>query len=361
MAVVTYKCPNCGGGLIFDPQAQDFGCEYCGSHFTEEELDRLAPAREQEDRQPAPEPEAAGAPGPGEASAQEHYAVVYRCPSCGAEVVTDETTAATFCYYCHNPVVLEGRLQGEYAPDKVIPFAVERERAVSDFLEWAGKKWFVPRAFFSKQQIEKISGVYFPYWTADFDIHGVLEGTGTQVRTWRAGNTEYTETRHYRVAREGRLVFEEIVRNALQKANRKLVEGILPFNGSAAKDFQMGYLSGFQAEKRDVDKEQVEQEVAGEAREYSETLLRESAPGYAAVVPSRLDADVVKADWHYILLPVWVLTYKGRGGKIYYYAMNGQTGKVCGELPVDGKRLAALFAAVALPLFAILSLGGWLL
>lgn len=89
--------------------------------------------------------------------------MLYTCPSCGAEIVTDETTAATFCYYCHNPVILSGRLSGEFHPDYVIPFAMEKKRAVEIFEQWMKKKRFVPKAFYSEDQIEKISGVYFPY------------------------------------------------------------------------------------------------------------------------------------------------------------------------------------------------------
>ena len=41
MAAITYKCPNCDGGLVFDPASQKYHCEYCLSDFTQEELERL--------------------------------------------------------------------------------------------------------------------------------------------------------------------------------------------------------------------------------------------------------------------------------------------------------------------------------
>ena len=103
MAVITYKCPNCDGGLIFDPESQKFHCEYCLSYFSEEELRNNAPASENEAKASEQAQEAQ--------VTQEapNTSVIYTCPSCGAEVVTDETTAATFCFYCLNPVVLSGR------------------------------------------------------------------------------------------------------------------------------------------------------------------------------------------------------------------------------------------------------------
>ena len=122
MAVVTYKCPNCGGGLKFDPASQKFACEYCLSKFEEEALRDKFPLEKA-----AEEVDSAT-----KAKAEAEEAVVYNCPSCGAQIVTCETTAATFCFYCHNPVVLAGRLEGKYLPEKIIPFAVPKEKVTQD-------------------------------------------------------------------------------------------------------------------------------------------------------------------------------------------------------------------------------------
>lgn len=141
MATVTYKCPNCGGGLLFDPETQKFHCEYCQSYFLKEQLEKAGEKEPEETQKETPEQQ----------KQEEFQTVVYTCPSCGAEILTEETTAATFCYYCHNPVVLSGRLQGAFKPDAVLPFAVKREEAVERFRQWIGKKKFVPRGFFAEE------------------------------------------------------------------------------------------------------------------------------------------------------------------------------------------------------------------
>lgn len=162
MAAITYKCPNCDGGLVFDPASQKYHCEYCLSDFTQEELERLSPEpnRREANHQESELQEPNGRE-PGGAEAQP---VLYTCPSCGAQIVTDETTAATFCYYCHNPVVLAGRLEGQFRPDYVIPFQIDRQKAEEIFSQWIGRKKYVLEAFYNKKQIESMSGVYFPYW-----------------------------------------------------------------------------------------------------------------------------------------------------------------------------------------------------
>ena len=107
--------------------------------------------------------------------------------------MTDATTAATFCYYCHNPVVLSGKLSGEFLPDYVIPFAMDKKQATGIFLDWIKKKKYIPDDFFSKSQIEKFSGVYFPYLMYSCKVDGKIQAEGEKQRTGVAGNIRYTE------------------------------------------------------------------------------------------------------------------------------------------------------------------------
>ena len=350
MAVITYKCPNCDGGLEFDPGTQTFRCAWCGSAFTKEELDR---------QQPAAQSETAADAAPDEAG--KGQPLLYSCPSCGAQIVTDETTAATFCYYCHNPVVLAGRLEGAFRPDKVLPFVIQREEAVERFLAWVKKKKFVPEDFFSEQQIQRLTGVYYPYWMVDSDRYAEAEGTGTKVRTWTTGDTRYTETRYFQVVRGGRAVFRDLAKSALKKADRDLAELVQPFDSSKMQDFSMGYLSGFQAEKRDMERSDFQEDVDRELDRYTTDLLRRNAGEYATLSLSAPRYGEGGQHWYYALLPVWTLTYQGNNGKTYYYLMNGQTGEVWGMLPVSWKKLAALFLSVAGALFALLCAGGYYL
>lgn len=349
MDVVVYKCPNCDAGLAFDPKSQKFRCEYCGSYFSQQELEK---------------PDASGAAKevtPKESREDDTHTVVYSCPTCGAEIATDETTAATFCYYCHNPVVLSSRLDGKLKPDKVIPFTIDREQAVNALLGWVGKKWFVPKDFFSKSQIEKTVGVYFPFWMINGQMQAMLTAKATKIKTWVLGNTRYTETSYYDIKRGGDAAFKEIAKNALKKENSRLINGVHPYDCSAAKDFSSTYLTGFQAEKRNIEKSDYEAEVRREIGDYTKSLLSDSISGYDGVSPGSFDVGKTDLQYSYTLLPTWVLTYKGDDGKIYYYTMNGQTGKTSGVLPVSLKKLILFFAGVSSALFLILLTGSYLL
>jgi len=336
MSVYTYKCPNCGGGLNFDPKTQYFICEFCGSEFTKEEMETNKPEE-------------------AKIQSNQEETLLYSCPSCGAEVITDETTAATECFFCHSSVVLSDRLTGKFSPDEVIPFTVQKERAIEGLMEWIKKKRFVPKAFTCERQLEKITGVYFPIWYVDCEVEGAVDARGTKVRVWQDSNFRYTETRFFKVSRNGEVGIKQIPKEALTKVESELYKSVLPFDESKAVPFTSAYLSGFQAEKRNVEKETLIKIVDDEAKHYAKQLLDETISGYATITNSNYQMNLKNMDWKYTLLPVWVMTYKDTK-KTYYYVMNGQTGKINGKLPVDKKKLGWTSAGISTVVFIILML-----
>lgn len=343
-STVTYKCLGCGAGLLFDAARQTFACEFCLSEFTEEELMAANVREETEDY-----------------SSQIDE---YICSSCGAEVIADKNTAATFCYYCHNPVVLKGQVSGDFRPAKIIPFKLSREDAREEFLRYAKKKKFVPRDYFTADHFDKISGVYYPFWVVDADTDSCMDAKGKIIRTWRSGDYRYTETSTYAVARRGSIHFEDISSSAISTEDRAMLEGILPYPKEEYKDFLMPYLQGFLAKKRDMAREALYNDVKGKMNRYATEVLRGTVRGYDRLTVEKTDVSVLKSHWEYSLLPVWVLTYIKKGktkdkDKTYIYAMNGNTGKVYGEFPVSIPKLLLMAGGIFLGVFALISLIGF--
>lgn len=349
MAAITYKCPNCGAGLRFEPELQKYKCDFCGSSFTQKQLQTLAPDEASDQTVPKDEADPAGAG----AACGEGEAVVYTCPSCGASVVTDSTTAATFCYYCHSPVVLQGRLSGTYLPDRVIPFKYDRKKAQEIFLDYVKHKHFVPGAFFSKDQIEKLSGVYYPFWVFEGTIEGRLSGRADKIRTYISGDMEFTETSIYQVERGGRIGIQNLSRNALSESDKNLIDSVMPFRLKEAQPFSMGYLQGFVAQRRDIEQDQIAGEMQTRAKKYADMALRETLSEYTTVTAADSDLRVEDEHYSYMLLPVWLLTYRALDGKKYFFAMNGQTGEIHGKLPVASGKLAMAAGGVGGIVFAL--------
>ncbi len=344
--LIVYTCPNCGGDMTFDPNKGDYQCVFCRSRFTQKQMDEVTQAQKEKEKAENPSKEE---------QKDESGAVVYNCPSCGAQIVTEESTAATFCYYCHNPVILSGRLEGKYTPDYVVPFAIDRKRALGIFSDWIAKKKFVPKSFYNQDQIDKFSGVYFPYLVYNCKVSGHIDAEGKRVERSRMGDMENITTGIYRVRREGEMPVQNVSKNALKKANRVLVEGVQPFDMKDMKDFNMGYLSGFLAEKRDIEPSELQAGVEDEVKEYARYQLQNSVAGYEDLQITNDALKISDEEWKYALMPVWTVTYKDpRTDKIYYFSMNGQNGKVLGELPVDEGLLRGYFLKIFIPLFVIL-------
>ena len=344
-STLTYKCPNCDAGLIFDAAKQVFACEFCLSEFSEADLDATATAERARQRE-------------ADDIAFSEELREYHCPSCGAEVVMDKSTVADFCYFCHNPVVLHDRVSGVMRPSKIIPFKYDKATAKEAFLRYAKKKWFVPSDSFSPEHSDKITGIYYPFWVTDADTHAMLDTVAHRVRTWRMGDYRYTETSHFAVRRSGNIHFEDITTSAISPEDKEMLEGILPYPTDEHIDFDMPYLQGFTAKKRDIDRDSLSAEVRMKMDGFAYSLLRDTVDGYTTVDRASPDQTVLDSHWEYTLMPIWVLNYN-RKGKKYTYAMNGSTGKLYGELPVSPLKLGILGTVVAALAGVLTFLIGW--
>ena len=332
--------------MIFDAEKGRFACEFCLSDFAKDELDEAGSAEQA--RQRAEQDEAF--------RAQMH---AYECPSCGAEVMADGETVADFCYYCHNPVVLSDQLSGVFRPDKVIPFKFGKQQAIEKFLKYAKSHRFVPRDYFCAEQVEKITGVYYPFWVTDADSSASMRAEGTRIRTWIVGNVKYTETTRMEFERAGEIHFEDIVTSALSTEDKEMLEGVLPYPSESLEEFSAPYLTGFVAKKRDVERDSLSEEVRERMQGYADRLLRGTINGEVSQTKPKL--DIHQSHWEYALMPVWVLTYRDKEGQIYKYAMNGYAGKVYGELPISKLKLFGTFAAIMAAVAAVVFAVGWVL
>ncbi|MBD5159371.1 MAG: hypothetical protein HDT23_03920 [Ruminococcus sp.] len=348
MESTEYKCPNCNAGLAFMPDIQKFGCEYCGSEFTLEEMQEINAEN------PVTSPTESEIH---ELHEFEEHTNLYHCASCGANIMADDEQTALFCYYCHNPIILAGKLTGKYKPDKVIGFRYTRENAVNNFRDWISKKWFVPEDFKSQEQIEKITGLYVPFWIADCKIKADLSAVGKNIRTWSDGEYQYTETKEYSIVRQADISAEGIPADGASKIEDALMEAIEPFDYKDLKDFSMSYFSGFFADKFDVDKPEVFPRIRERASQAGRKIVHDSIGGYTSVSVHSESYNIMNTKWQYVMLPVWFMTYK-YNDKIYEFALNGQTGKLAGTPPLDKSKLKLFCSAVGMIVAVIAFLFG---
>lgn len=342
MDVQEFKCPRCGGKLEFDAATQQMLCPYCGSSFDPKAI-------------PNPDEPASAWDGAGQDwSADEAQALkTYLCDSCGGEILTEATTAATTCPYCGNPVVMTDRVGGTLRPDYVIPFKVTEAEAKAAMRDFARKKRFCPRHFKQENKLKEIRGVYVPFWLFDADVSASAQYDATKVRHWTEGEYNCTETSYFEVFRAGDMQFAHIPVDASKKMPDDLMDSLEPFAFQEAVAFQTSYLSGFLADKYDVSLQESAPRADVRTRTSAKQALDATVSGYNTVSVKDSEIRITPGRSKYALYPVWLLNTQFHGQN-YRFAMNGQSGKFVGNLPISKAKLAALFGAVAVGVSSVI-------
>ncbi|MDO4733120.1 MAG: hypothetical protein Q4B50_06365 [Bacillota bacterium] len=356
--VTNYQCPACTGPLQFDPESGKLACEYCGSSFPVAEIEALyaekdAKAAENMAQAEAKREQAAASAGEGwdvsglnNSWGEEGEGMrAYNCPSCGAELICEETTAATSCPYCGNPSVVPGQFGGTLKPDYVIPFKLKKENAIATLKKHYEGRPLLPRAFKEANHLEEIKGVYVPFWLFDGEAEGDALFEATRVRSYRSGGYEITETSFYDIYRSGSLAFEKIPVDGSQKMPDDYMDSIEPYNYEDLTTFSTAYLPGYLADKYDVDAIQCSSRADQRAENTVLSSLRDTVSGYSSVYEKNHNISLRRGKVVYALLPVWLLNTKWNGEN-FLFAMNGQTGKMVGNLPVDKKKKWRIFGLV---------------
>lgn len=339
---LEYECPCCGAHLHFSSEIQSLKCEYCDNEFEASTIQVYNEAKNETDQESVSwDPASQETWDPEEAAS----ICSFRCSSCGGEIMTDQNTAATFCLYCGNPTVVPSRLSNALKPDGVIPFQKNKEDARAAFLALCKGKPLLPKFFTEAQQIEKITGLYVPFWL--YDCNADFSGTykATRIHRWSDSNYNYTKTEHFLLRRAADADFNGIPMDGSSKMEDTFMESIEPYDYSQLTDFDMSYLSGYYADKYDVPAENGEDRIRQRVDQSIQNELQSSMLGYATVIPTSRNTKIQHSKARYVLLPVWILNTQHKG-KTYTFAMNGQTGKMTGSFPICPKRRAIWFSGI---------------
>ncbi|WP_062352690.1 TFIIB-type zinc ribbon-containing protein [Bacillus kwashiorkori] len=336
--VIHYKCPDCGADMAFDSESGTLLCSSCGRQDKIEDFseDHIS------------------------AQFSEDEAKEYHCNNCGATLITDADTTATTCSFCGAGVVLSDRLSGVLAPTKVIPFTVSREEAVQAFKKWCKNGRLTPKDFMTADRIKSITGMYVPFWFYDLNSKVEISGIGTKVRKYTRGDYIYTETKYYDVYRNINLDYVKVPVDASEKMNDELMDKIEPYNYDQLNNFKTAYLAGYIAEKYNYDSNQLLPRAKAKIDRYIESFIKGTVSEYVTVNYKQKDIRTNQRRSYYVLLPVWMVSYDFKRSE-YIFAMNGQTGKVVGKVPISYGKVAAWFGGIAGTTFLTLKIVSLLL
>ena len=349
--VTNYKCPKCGGPLHFDSAEQKLKCDYCDSVFEVAEIEEMyadanLAAIEANDVYAAPdylewtEDEA-------------QHMRAYTCPSCSAELICDDNTAATRCPYCGNPTIVPSQFSGALKPDYVIPFKLDKNAAVKKLSSFYDGKPFLPAAFKSDNHIQEIQGIYVPFWLYDGTASADMTYHGTRTHIARTSREQITTTEHYRIRRKGYVRFKHVPADASSKMPDAFMDSLEPFSYTDMVPFQISYMPGYLADKYDVSAEDDAKRVDVRMKNSAGSAIDSTVMGYDSIAPEQRFVGLKHDQIHYAFFPIWMLTTQWNG-KNYMFAMNGQTGKMIGDdLPVDNRKFLLYFIGISLALIAV--------
>ena len=305
------KCPSCGGKLVFDPVGQVLKCGFCGNTYTPEKLELLNLLPEIDK---------------GAAGEKEDDKCAIVCDNCGAELITDKNTSATCCSFCGSPAIITRRLTKQFRPDYLIPFKITKDEAKEKFVEFAKGKKYVPRDYFNKSNLNNIQGIYVPFWIMSSRCKVSARGDGFKQRA--VYKDKYTLMSDFDV-KYNNVPFD----GSLEIADG-LMEAIEPFDISQRVEFNSSYLQGFYAQKFNLTSDNLCDRILLRMQEYGRETAAMSFSGYDSIKFGACGVKPYDLEHAYALYPVWFLNYR-YDDKNYMIAVNGQTGKTDGYLPVD--------------------------
>ncbi len=348
-----YKCPCCGGAIAFDANLQKMKCPYCDTEF---EMETLVSYDKELKQEIGDSMEWESTAGNQWEDGETDHLRVYICKSCGGEIIGDETLAATACPFCDNPVVMMGQFRGDLKPDCVIPFKVDKKAAVAALTRHYNGKRLLPKVFKDQNHIEEVKGVYVPFWLFDADADAQIRYRATRMRHWSDSRYNYTETSYFSVMRAGSVGFEHVPVDGSSKIDDTMMESLEPFVFDDAVDFQTAYLAGYLADKYDVDEATSRTRANERIKTSTENAFARTVKGYSGVITEHSNVQLKHGTAKYALYPVWLLNTDWNGRK-YTFAVNGQTGKIVGDLPLDKaaywKWLFGLFFGIGAACFVL--------
>jgi len=309
-STVSRKCPGCGSNIVYEPKFKSIVCHSCGGVFEVGTLNSKGSFK---------------IPDTGKMLREGQ---TFKCDSCGAEVETDENTAATTCAFCGSPALVKSRLTNMYRPDAIIPFKVSRKEAEDLFTKFVSGAKRLPADYKNAKLKQKLTGLYVPFWLVDGKVHLAVDASAYRTRTEAASKVRET----YAVTRSLDFNLRKVPFDGAKKISDRLMEAIEPFDTSEMIPFDGRLLQGFFAQKYDLTPIDMNERIQDRFYGYAMDEIALLFDGYEEFSVIANEADFSDYKITYCLMPVWFLNYE-YNGLYYQFAINGQTGEVAGKLP----------------------------
>ncbi|MCI7242759.1 MAG: hypothetical protein MR549_02630 [Lachnobacterium sp.] len=332
-----FSCPNCGGNLKFDIPSQQLSCEYCHELFNPYAFeDKKSDAEE-------------------EKSYESDYEVtIFTCPQCGGEILSTDNAAAGFCSFCGASTILYSRISHERRPNYIIPFQKSKEDCKNAYRNLMRRAIFAPKELKDPKYIDSFRGIYMPYWAYYVTQQGSFCVKGK--KEYRRGDYIYKD--YYNLSGNIDAYYKGLSYDASSSFADNISEQLAPYDVKGMKAFTPSFLSGFYADTADV----APSIYQGNAKTTAQAQTLQQIKNIPDFKSYDISASMGKNDSFHTetkevdstMFPVWFMSYRNKD-RVAYITVNGQTGKLVADLPIDPKKyiLGSIFLAMPIFLFLV--------
>jgi len=330
------KCPGCGGEVEFKPGVKQVVCQYCGTKFDPEQ--KVSDVKTAKENKPV----------------DTYSGKTYSCTQCGATLMTFDETAITFCSYCGSQAMIEEKMIKQNSPDFIIPFEKTKEECIAAYKAKVGKALFAPNYMKEDMVVQKFRGIYMPYCIYKVGHNGKVTNKGSKY-SHRSGDYIYYDD--YTITCDVNASYDGISYDLVSKFYDKFSTSI-PYNFKLRKDFNPNYLTGFYADTKDVDDSVYDTEACTTAKSDAASRLRKVG-GFSKYGCSNPQVPLGVLDKKVGMFPVYFLAIRTKDNKnVHYAVINGQTGKVALDLPIDFMKY--IIGSLILALICFLLIDGFI-
>lgn len=325
-----YQCPGCGGNLGFDIASQRLKCKYCNTLHDPYQITKESDGYE-----------------------NDTFEVTYfACPQCGGEIYSTDNACAGFCSFCGASTVLSSRIAREKSPKELIPFKVTKEQCRDIYLSKVRKSLFAPRDMKNNQAIESFRGIYMPYWKYKYTVNGGVRVKGE--KSHRSG--DYIITDHYDMYGDVDAMYDGFTYDSSSAFSDNISQEIAPFDLKDSEEFTASMLSGFYADIDDVPSSIYQDDADKKAKDNTIDEFCNIPPfkGYT-VKKDKANIPLNNSGVDRMLFPVWFMSYRNKN-RVAYVTINGQTGKMSADIPVDNVKFLLFSLIMAIPIFMFLNI-----
>lgn len=350
--MAQYNCKNCGAELYWNAKSGSLKCEYCDFEYQVTDFEDATTTKEEV---------------PDESLDADYIneelddgMVAYECKKCSGTVVTSKTTMAEICPYCGEAISITSKSVGKFRPKFLIPFKVEKKEAKEIYQKYVKKAKYSPKEFKMDNIVEKMQGLYAPFYLHNIDNQSNHLFTGEIITKRKSG--EYLISKHdvYDLKASIDCKYEYLPTDSSVRLNDYMMKCVEPYDYKDLKSYNPAYMSGFLAEQTDEDESKINETAIKRTKEGNRTKAKGLFKKYSGVIDKSHEFHIKKHTKDYSMLPVWLLNVK-YGSKKFQFAINGQTGKITGKLPLDFKKLGIVSGstfAIGDIIMSLLQLGG---